>query len=98
MTPTRVPRARTSFCAAPSFTADAALRASSIQRSRSCRIERRSETMRINHEETKNAKREHKNLRALRFFVVDFLWSLNEANLALPLVVGFWRSAACYNC
>jgi hypothetical protein len=28
--------------------------------------------MGINHEETKSAKRNQKNLRALRFFVVDF--------------------------
>jgi hypothetical protein len=28
--------------------------------------------MRINHEETKNTKKDQKDLRALRFFVVDF--------------------------
>jgi len=28
--------------------------------------------MKINHEETKSAKKEQKKLRALRFFVVDF--------------------------
>ena len=29
--------------------------------------------MKINHEDTKNTKEERKNLRKLRFFVVDFL-------------------------
>jgi len=28
--------------------------------------------MKINHEETKSAKKDHTNFRALRFFVVDF--------------------------
>jgi hypothetical protein len=28
--------------------------------------------MKVNHEETKNTKRERKNLRVLRFFMVDF--------------------------
>jgi len=40
--------------------------------SRSGRNERRRETAEIDHEETKNTKKDRKNLRALRFFVVDF--------------------------
>src|SRR5215475_6739536 len=40
--------------------------------SRSARNERRAETTKINHEETKSAKALHVLLRALRFFVVDF--------------------------
>jgi valyl-tRNA synthetase len=35
--------------------------------------------MKINHEETKKTKKEKKNLRALRFFVVDFRRSLHVA-------------------
>jgi len=30
------------------------------------------ETIKINHEDTKNTKKEWKNLRSLRYFVVDF--------------------------
>src|SRR5262245_409187 len=40
--------------------------------SRSGRNERRRETAEIDHEETKNTKKDRKNLRALRFFAVDF--------------------------
>jgi len=35
--------------------------------------------MKTNHEETKNTKKDQKNLRALRFFLVDFLRNLHVA-------------------
>jgi hypothetical protein len=37
-----------------------------------CRFGDALKRMKINHEETKEAKKNRKNLRALRFFVVDF--------------------------
>jgi hypothetical protein len=39
--------------------------------------------MKINHEEMKKTKKEKKNLRALRFFVVDFRRSLMARRAAL---------------
>src|SRR5215475_14282547 len=41
-------------------------------RGRSCRCGDALRRMKINHEETKSTKKDQKNLRALRFFVVDF--------------------------
>jgi hypothetical protein len=67
--------------------------------SRSCRIERLTETTEINHEETKKTKKTKKgwkNLRALRFFVVDFRRSLNETNPALSLIVVILRNLIHY--
>jgi exosortase/archaeosortase family protein len=44
-----------------------------FSRSSSSRNERRAERMKIKHEETKDAKKNRKTLRVLRFFAVDFL-------------------------
>ena len=49
--------------------------------------------MRINHEETKGAKIDQKNLRALRFFVVDTSWGSLRTHLRIiykPLTPSLW--------
>jgi hypothetical protein len=43
-----------------------------LSRTRSCGGERRPETMKTNHEDTKKTKKDWKKTRALRFFVVGF--------------------------
>jgi len=60
--------------------------------SRSGRNERHRETAEIDHEETKNTKKGWKNLRALRFFVVDFLESAYGSLFLLSFIwmgIGF---------
>src|SRR5262245_40999393 len=55
-----------------------------FRRSRSCRIERHPETMKINHEETDSHRSSLFFLRFLRFFVVDFRRSHSRVRKTRP--------------
>src|SRR5215475_1845053 len=68
-------------------------------RSRSCRIERHPETMKINHEETDSHRSSLFFLRFLRFFVVDFRRSRScRERRPEKMKIGGERSATCLGC